>query len=592
MTRLYDDPSSFAEDMLVGFLDANGTYVAGVPGGVVRASVTRPGKVAVVVGGGSGHYPAFCGVVGPGFADGAVVGNVFTSPSAADAASVGRAADGGAGVLLTTGNYAGDVMNFGLAVERLRAEGIDARYLAVTDDVASAPADEPARRRGIAGDFTVFKVASAAAEEGYDLDGVQRVAHRANERTRTLGVAFDGCTMPGSTEPLFTVPPGRMGLGLGIHGEPGVAEQPMPTASELAQTLVDGLLAEAPPDAAGKVAVILNGLGRTKYEELFIVWAAVARRLRAAGLDVVEPEVGELVTSLDMAGCSLTLMWLDEELERLWRAPADTPAYRKGAVDGAAAADRPRRAVATVSATGATATRGEVDDDAHACGARLVDALDAMAAAMADAEADLGRIDAVAGDGDHGRGMVRGTSAARDAGRDAHANGAGPGAVLVTAGDAWASKAGGTSGVLWGAALAALGQRLGDHGAPTPADVAKGVQAACDAVARLGGAEPGDKTMLDGLQPFARTLADAVEDGRPLPTAWEQAVTVAAEAADATTSLRPKVGRARPLAERSVGTPDPGAVSLAACVRAVGRVLTRTPAPAEDAIPETRGQQP
>ncbi len=184
MTKLFNDPAHFTEDMLVGFLDANSAYVAGVPGGVVRAHKTAPGKVAVVIGGGAGHYPAFCGTVGPGFADGAVVGNIFTSPSAEEAASVARAAHGDAGVLLTTGNYAGDVMNFGLAVTQLRSEGIDAHYFAVTDDIASAPLGEEAKRRGIAGDVTVFKCASAAAEDGLDLAGVVRVTEAANAATR------------------------------------------------------------------------------------------------------------------------------------------------------------------------------------------------------------------------------------------------------------------------------------------------------------------------------------------------------------------------------------------------------------------------
>jgi dihydroxyacetone kinase len=191
-----------------------------VPGGVVRASRTPTSKVAVVVGGSSGHYPAFCGVLGPGFADGAVVGNIFTSPSAAEAASVARAAQGDAGVLMITGNYAGDVMNFGLAARQLRSEGIDARYLVVTDDIASAAPEDAAKRRGIAGDFTVFRCASAAAEERYGLDDVERVAHKTNAATRTLGVAFDCCTLPGANRPLFTVAPGTMDLGLGIHGEP------------------------------------------------------------------------------------------------------------------------------------------------------------------------------------------------------------------------------------------------------------------------------------------------------------------------------------------------------------------------------------
>src|SRR5258707_3401835 len=332
MTRLFNDPAAFAEDMLDGFLDANARYVVGVAGGVVRTATTPPGKVAVVVGGGSGHYPAFCGVVGPGFADGAVVGNIFTSPSAREAASVARAAHGDAGVLLVTGNYAGDVMNFGLAMKQLRSEGVDARYLVVTDDIASAAPEDIGKRRGIAGDFTVFRCASAAAEEGAGIDDVERVARKTNDLTRTLGVAFDGCTLPGADRPLFTVMPGSMDLGLGIHGEPGVSSHTMSTAAELAALLVDGVLAETPSGATDRVAVILNGLGRTKYEELFVVWKTVATRLAAAGLTVVQPEVGELVTSLDMAGCSLTVTWLDDELERLWTSPADTPAYRKGKI--------------------------------------------------------------------------------------------------------------------------------------------------------------------------------------------------------------------------------------------------------------------
>src|SRR5690242_1333509 len=204
VTKLYDDPRAFSDDLLEGFLDLFADRVIGVEGGVVRAAAT-PGKVAVVVGGGSGHYPAFCGVVGTGFADGAVVGNVFTSPSTQEAFSVGRAAANGAGVLFSTGNYAGDVMNFTLAQQRLQQEGIDTRVVFVTDDIASAPVEEIHKRRGIAGDFVVFKVAGAAAEAGYDLDGVERVARLANDRTRTLGVAFAGCTMPGADTPLFTV---------------------------------------------------------------------------------------------------------------------------------------------------------------------------------------------------------------------------------------------------------------------------------------------------------------------------------------------------------------------------------------------------
>ena len=576
MTKLFNDPARFTEDMLVGFLDANSAYVAGVPGGVVRAHKTAPGKVAVVIGGGSGHYPAFCGTVGPGFADGAVVGNIFTSPSAEEAASVARAAHSDAGVLLTTGNYAGDVMNFGLAVTQLRSEGIDAHYFAVTDDIASAPLGEEAKRRGIAGDVTVFKCASAAAEDGLDLAGVVRVAEAANAATRTLGVAFDGCTLPGADKPLFTVPEGHMGLGLGIHGEPGVAEEVMPTAADLAKTLVDGVLADRQDASSQRIAVILNGLGRTKYEELFVVWGEVARLLRERGYTIVEPEVGELVTSLDMAGCSLTLMWLDGELERYWTAPADTPAYKKGA---AAAASQPsdRRTDADIETATATPQFAELSDDAGRNGGRLIArAFDAMAEMLADAEQELGRIDAIAGDGDHGRGMVKGSSAARVAAAKAVEDGAGQGSVLTAAGKQWAAKAGGTSGVLWGAMLGALGARLGDTGRPDSAAVAAGMRDGYDALTRLGGAAPGDKTMLDALLPFVEELERRVADGEPWQQAWRAAADLATEAARATADLRPKVGRARPLAERSVGTPDAGATSLAMCARTVADCFTLT----------------
>ncbi len=570
MTRLYDDPAQFAEDLLEGFLDLHADRVVGVPGGVVRASETPAGKVAVVVGGGSGHYPAFCGVVGPGFADGAVVGNIFTSPSTQEAYAVGKAAASDAGLLFSTGNYAGDVMNFTLAQQRLAAEGIDTRVVFVTDDIASAPVDEIAKRRGIAGDFVVFKVAGAAAEVGYDLDQVERVARHANDRTRTLGVAFAGCTMPGADHPLFTVPDGQMGVGLGIHGEPGVSEAPLPRAADLAARLVEGVLAEAPADDSKRVGVILNGLGTTKYEELFVVWRSAAKLLRAAGFTIVDPEVGELVTSLDMAGCSLTLVYLDDELEGFWRAPADTPAYRKGALTSAAAGQR-REAGAVAEEAAVVAAASEASAKAAAVSVR---ALTAMKSAIVEAEDELGRIDAVAGDGDHGRGMVKGITAASAAAETALAQGHGAKGVLDAAGDAWAAKAGGTSGVLWGAALRAVGDRLGDQVTTIDAgDLAAAVAAGLEALQTLGKAKVGDKTMLDSLVPFVDSLTEQVNAGTDLTQAWQQAAAISEQAAQDTAQLRPQIGRARPLAERSVGTPDAGAVSMALCLVTVGGVL-------------------
>jgi dihydroxyacetone kinase len=562
VTRIFDDPANFADDQLAGFLDLYADRLRGVPGGVVAHRGERP-QVAVVIGGGSGHYPAFCGTVGPGMAGGAVVGNVFTSPSAAQVYSVAKAADQGRGVVLSFGNYAGDVLNFRIAAERLRADGIDTRVVIVTDDVASA--EEEGRRRGIAGDFTVFKVMGAAAAEGLDLDEVERLGRAGNAATRSLGVAFSGCTLPGAGEPLFRVPDGHLGLGLGIHGEPGIEDVPMLKAGELAGLLVERVLGEAPTGAGRRVGAILNGLGATKYEELFLLWGRVSAGLREHGIEVVDPEVGELVTSLDMGGCSLTLIWLDEELEPRWRADAYTPAFRKARAPlaGLRAADRDDAAAAATAIPASSPAAREFAD-------RVRTALATVHRTMRDNEEELGRIDAVAGDGDHGRGMVRGARFAAERAEEASGP-AGAGWLLQQAGQSWAEYAGGTSGVLWGAALESFGRAL-DDGAESysAADIAAGVRAFSDAIGDLGQASPGDKTMVDALLPFADTLQRAIDSGTEFGPAWRSAAEAATRAAEATRELRPKVGRARPLADRSLGTPDAGATSLALIVTALG----------------------
>jgi dihydroxyacetone kinase len=617
MTRLFNDPARFTDDMVAGFAAAHPEHVRAVHGGVVRARRPRRSKVAVLTGGGSGHYPAFCGVVGPGFADGSVIGNVFTSPSAAQARSVATEAETGDGVLYLFGNYAGDVMNFGLAAQQLSDEGVPAECFAVTDDIASASADEAAKRRGIAGGFVVFKTVAAAAEEGADLAEAVRVAEHTNDRTRTLGVAFSGCTLPGQDAPLFTVPEGKLGLGLGIHGEPGVSESELTSAEELARTLVDGLLAERPAGTAGesRVAVLLNGLGATKYEELYVLWGTVARLLREAGLSPVRPEVGELVTSLDMAGASLTLTWLDDELERLWLAPVDTPAYRRGAFAPAADASAAgptggtaqpcgegradatpvpaapsTEAAASAAAAGARAPRTRAlrtraprvhtrraEGAAVGTSAAVVRALAAAHAVLHQQEETLGRLDAIAGDGDHGRGMCKGVDAALAAAQRAHAECAAPAAVLAAAGDSWAAEAGGTSGALWGAGLRALGSGLPEDRAAGGEDLVAAAGSALRAVTSLGKAEPGDKTLVDVLQPFVSRFGEGVATGGSPAGAFAEAAAEARAAAKATARLRPRLGRARPLAERSVGTPDPGAVSLAAVLDAVAVALSETP---------------
>ena len=565
MTRVLNNPDDFPAQAVAGLASAFPDHLKPVFGGVARATATRQGKVALVVGGGSGHYPAFAGWVGQGFADGAVCGNIFSSPSGAQAYSVCKAADRGAGVLIGFGNYAGDVLQFGQAAERLKAEGIDTRCLLVTDDIASAGPDELPKRRGIAGDLPTFKVTGAACEAGMSIDEVEEVFNRVNHRTRSFGVAFQGCTLPGADEPLFKVTEGRMGVGMGIHGEPGIHDADLGTADELAEMLVDGLLADRPEDAGTRVVPIVNGLGDTKYEELFVIWNDIRRRLVEAGLEVVDPQVGEFVTSLDMAGLSLTLLWLDDVIEPLWLAPCDTPAYRRGAVGAGelATTELSQQAEAVAVEHPGSPASQEVASTA-------VGALDLIHDVLLERQDELGRLDSIAGDGDHGIGMSRGSTAGVAAAKAVAAQGAGASTTLAAAGAAWSEQAGGTSGALWGAALTAFGTVLGDEEGCRPGLVVEAAAAALDAVKRLGGAKRGDKTMIDAMEPFVETLQGSTAD---LPTAWGAAVLAAESGARSTADIVAKLGRSRPLGEKSLGTPDPGAISFVDVVRAVGSVI-------------------
>lgn len=570
MTRLFNEPADFADEMIDGFVAASSRWVQAAPGGVVRSTRSAEPTVSVVVGGGSGHYPAFGGLVGPGLAHGAAMGNLFASPSGAQVYNVAKRTEQGKGILLSFGNYAGDVLHFGQAQDKLRAEGHDVRTVLVTDDIWSAPADQLDKRRGIAGDLTVFKIAGAAAEAGYDLDGVEQLAIRANARTRSFGVAFSGCTLPGADEPLFTVPEGRMAVGLGIHGEPGIDEVDIPTAKELAEMFVSKLLTEIPEGMSvegARIVPLLNGLGSVKYEEMFVVFKRVSELLIEAGVTIVEPEVGELCTSFDMAGVSLTLLWLDEELETLWAAPADTPGYRKGSVAPQLAADIVAGEDEAEAVEVATA-------ESRALAETVVRALDALVDVIDEHADELGRIDRIAGDGDHGIGMQRGSHAGRDAARTVVEAGAGAQTTLNRAADAWSDRAGGTSGAIWAEMLRALGAALGDETSADAATVARGITSASDAVMAFGKAKPGDKTMVDSIVPFAETLTAEVEAGQELVPAWATAAEASQKAADATADLTAKLGRARSHGDKSQGTPDPGAVSFALIVAAVLPVLS------------------
>ncbi len=331
--KLINSGADAVDEMLEGILAAHPEHLYAVedmPRAIVAKNGPRNGKVGLVIGGGSGHEPTFLGYVGKGLADAAAIGNVFASPPPDPIVACAKAADGGAGVLFMYGNYAGDVMNFDMAAELLGLDDIEVRTVLTTDDVASAPPEQGNKRRGVAGNVFIFKAAGAACDLMYSLEDVERVARYANSRTYTMGVALSPCSLPQTLKPNFLIGEGEMEIGMGIHGEPGVARGPLRSADEVTDQLLDGILAEMGAAEAGdRVAVLVNSLGSTPMMELYIIMRRVKARLEDAGLLIHTSLVGNYCTSLEMAGASITVMHLDDELQELIDHPCDCAMFRK-----------------------------------------------------------------------------------------------------------------------------------------------------------------------------------------------------------------------------------------------------------------------
>jgi dihydroxyacetone kinase-like protein len=332
MQKFINGTEEFVTEMLDGILAAHPDQLkvaAEDAHALVRVTSPRQGKVGIVTGGGSGHLPLFLGYVGIGMLDGVAVGDVFASPSSDQILQVTRAVDGGCGVLYLYGNYGGDVMNFDLAGEIADTEGITTKTVVGADDVASAPAGQEELRRGIAGIVLLYKVAGAAAETGASLDEVVRITELAASRLRTFGVALSPMILPSVGKPTFEVPSGQMELGMGIHGEAGISRGPLGTADYIADQLLDAILADMPVPSGSRVVVLLNGLGATPGEELYVLYRRVHARLTEQGIEVHRSYIGEYVTSLEMAGASLSILVLDDELTPLIDAPARTPFFEQ-----------------------------------------------------------------------------------------------------------------------------------------------------------------------------------------------------------------------------------------------------------------------
>jgi dihydroxyacetone kinase-like protein len=328
--KLINDPFNVTVESIEGYVKAHSDIVRPVgPHVVARKDAPIGGKVGVVVGGGSGHEPLFLGWVGYGMADAAVLGEVFAAPSPTLILDATRAANGGRGVVYVYGNYAGDNMNFDMASEIARGEGVETATVRVWDDVASAPPDRANERRGLAADLFVIKVAGAKAETGAPLSEVRKSTEKARDNCRTFAVALSPATVPASGKPTFTIAENEMYFGIGAHGEKGVKKTNLLTANETAEILVDAVVKDLPFAKNDEVNLIVNGYGSTTLMELYIVNRKVQELLDGHGIRIHRTEVGSFLTTQEMAGCSVTLMRIDAELRELYDAPAYTPAFKR-----------------------------------------------------------------------------------------------------------------------------------------------------------------------------------------------------------------------------------------------------------------------
>lgn len=560
MKKLINDPATVVRDMLEGVVALSpATVLLADENVVIRSGLLAPEKrrVAVLSGGGSGHEPAHAGYVGAGMLTVAVAGDVFTSPST-DAVLAGiRAAAGPAGALVIVKNYTGDRLNFGLAAELARAEGIPVEIVVVADDVALKDTVPDDRRRGIAGTVLVHKLAGAAAEQGLPLQEVARIAREAAGKLSSMGISLGSCTLPAVGRPGFVLGDAEIEVGLGIHGEQGVRRMSIASADELVKLVLETIEADGRLKSGDRVALLVNGLGSTPPMELAVVARSAVTRLESKGVVVERAWAGTFLSALDMPGFSLSVMDVDDAMLNLMDAPTDAGAWPRGG-----AVNRNRVLPSAGVEKSVTAENGIT-----AAGERLRSAAERVARALIAAEPILTQLDSVTGDGDLGTSMVRGAEAILTLPGESFADVSGG---LMAMANAMRKAIGGSSGPFYATGLMRASRHLAGIEKPTAQQMAEAFVAAVLAVSELGGAKPGDRTMIDALHPAAETFRDKLAAGASADEAWRSASAAGIAGAEATASMRPRLGRASYLGERAIGHPDAGAVAVSIWLEAIG----------------------
>ncbi|WP_028204319.1 dihydroxyacetone kinase family protein [Paraburkholderia nodosa] len=566
MKKLVNDPSFVVREMLEGIArTAPHVAVLGDENVLVRNPLpSQPERpVAVISGGGSGHEPAHGGYVGQGMLTAAVCGEVFTSPSTDAVLAAIRASAGPNGALLIVKNYTGDRLNFGLAAELARAEGIPVEIVIVADDVSLRGHTERNQRRGIAGTVLVHKIAGAAAARGDALGLVAAIARGVAGNLGTMGVALDGCTLPGAEQAGFRLADDEIELGMGIHGEKGVERTVPMAAGELTETLLANIVEDLALKGGERVALLVNGLGATPAMELAIIMRDAFESLNRRHVTVERAWTGTFLSALNMPGCSISVLRLDDAKLTLLDAATEARAW-----PGVGKVNRQIRIEPAFSAADARAEAGATPADAAsvAWAQRLKPALDAVAHALIENEALFTDLDSRAGDGDLGASMERAAQAMLAVPQGALGS---PGSALAALGTALRRAIAGSSGPFYATALVRASRTLGEKAQPDARDWAAAMRGAAEAISELGGAKPGDRTMLDALVPAVEALESALKSARPVGEAWAQAVSAAESGAKSTAQMTPRAGRASYLGARAIGTPDGGAVVVACWLKAL-----------------------
>jgi dihydroxyacetone kinase len=524
-------------------------------------------RVAPISGGGSGHEPAHAGYVGAGMLAAAVAGDVFTSPSPDAVLAAIRAVSGPAGAVLIVKNYTGDRLNFGLAAEFARSEGTPVELVIVADDAALAGSTGLAGARGLAGTVLVHKVAGAATMAGGSLAEVAAEARAAAGALATMGVALSPCTVPAAGKPGFTLGDDEIELGLGIHGEPGVRKAAIGPADAIVDTLLATILDRLAPKAGDRVALLVNNLGGTTTMELAIVARRAIAGLDAAGLVVERVYSGTFLSALEMAGVSISVLLVDDARLARLDAPTDAPAWPN-------AANKPRSRETTVPDPSSASTAPDSPPPGPAVtpiGRAIESALRAATSALIAATDRLTTLDQAVGDGDLGLSLARGSRAVLDALSTYHLDD--PPAALRSLGQTLQAALGGTSGPLYAMFVLAAADRLKSSKVDDPLAWADAFAAGCARIGEVGGASPGDRTMLDALVPASEAFSSAIRSGQPPAAALALAATAAERGAEATSNLTPRRGRSSYLGARALGHPDPGAVAVGIWLRAIAGAL-------------------